>query len=360
LTGGAFPARVSFDSLADALCHGFDTLIDVRSPSEFAEDHMPGAINLPVLSDAERAQVGTIYKQDSPFRARKIGAALVARNAAAHLEGPLAGQGGGWRPLVHCWRGGQRSGSFALILAQVGWRVGTVAGGYQTWRRLVHAALYEVPLPHRFILLDGDTGTAKTALLARVAAAGGQVIDLEGLAGHRGSLLGATAAGQPGQKAFETALAATLARLDPARPVLVEAESSRIGRLTVPPQVWAAMQAAPRVVLTAPVAARATWLAQAYADLVAEPDRLAALLDALRPLRGHQAVEAWQALLAARDWPGLAGALIEGHYDAAYARARRGAGADAVIALDDLGEAALAQATGRLMALLDRPTLIPA
>src|SRR6056297_789826 len=111
----------------------FDTIIDVRSPSEFAEDHMHGAINLPVLSDAERAQVGTIYVQQDAFLARKIGAALVSRNAASHLEGPLADMGGGWRPLVYCWRGGQRSGAFATILDQVGWRVQVLEGGYQTY-----------------------------------------------------------------------------------------------------------------------------------------------------------------------------------------------------------------------------------
>ena len=106
---------------------GFDTIIDVRSPAEFAEDHVPGAINLPVLSDEERARVGTIYVQDSPLKVRKIGAALVARNAAIHIEGPLADMDGGWQPLVYCWRGGQRSGSFASILSQIGWRAEVVA-----------------------------------------------------------------------------------------------------------------------------------------------------------------------------------------------------------------------------------------
>ena len=234
---------LTFDSLSAIHAAPFDTLIDVRSPAEYAEDHIPGAISLPVLSDAERARVGTIYTQQSAFRARKIGAALVARNAAKHIEGPLADHDGGWRPLVYCWRGGQRSGSFASILAQIGWRAETVAGGYRTYRRLVVRAMHEAPLPHRLVLLDGNTGTAKTELLGLLAARGVQVVDLEGLAAHRGSLFGAVARAQPSQKAFEGALAAAFDSLDTARPVVVEAESSKVGEVLVPPSVWAAKRA---------------------------------------------------------------------------------------------------------------------
>ena len=167
-------------SLADPT-PGFDATIDVRSPSEFAEDHVPGAINLPVLSDEERARVGTIYVQEDSFLARKIGAALVARNAAQHIEGPLADHPGGWRPLIYCWRGGQRSGSFASILAQIGWRAETLDGGYRSYRRLVVQTLYDNPFPTRVVLLDGNTGTAKTELLRLLGPRGVQAIDLEGL-----------------------------------------------------------------------------------------------------------------------------------------------------------------------------------
>ena len=160
------------DTTGALLGHDFDTVIDVRSPAEFAEDHVPGAINLPVLSNEERASVGTIYVQESAFLARKIGAALVARNAAAHIEGPLADRDGSWRPLVYCWRGGQRSGSFASILAQIGWRTEVLEGGYQSWRRMVNTALYDVPLRHRFVLLDGNTGTAKTDVIHRLSGLG--------------------------------------------------------------------------------------------------------------------------------------------------------------------------------------------
>ncbi len=189
------PMPLTLSSLRQVLDLDYDDIIDVRAPAEWAEDRLPGAISLPVLDDEERARVGTIYKQDSPFRARKIGAALVAKNAAKHLEGPLADKPGGWRPLVYCWRGGQRSGSFASILSQIGWRVETVAGGYKTYRTLVVRALYDDPLPSRVIVLDGNTGTAKTELLGLMAGLGVQVIDLEGMANHRGSLFGARAGG---------------------------------------------------------------------------------------------------------------------------------------------------------------------
>ncbi|MCV6592253.1 MAG: tRNA 2-selenouridine(34) synthase MnmH, partial [Silicimonas sp.] len=253
-------------SLVDPVA-AFDTVIDVRAPSEFAEDHVPGAINLPVLSDEERARVGTIYVQESAFLARKIGAALVARNAAAHIEGPLAGKDGGWRPLVYCWRGGQRSGSFASILSQIGWRVEVLKGGYQSYRRAVVKALYDDDFPARISLLDGNTGTAKTALLPLLAARDVQVIDLEGLANHRGSALGGRG-DQPSQKMFESRLAAEVAALDPARPVVIEAESSRVGRLNVPEGVFRAMKAAPRFQIEAPVAARAAFLCRAYGDVI--------------------------------------------------------------------------------------------
>jgi len=314
---------VKFASLDAILNHGFDAVIDVRSPAEFAEDHVPGAINLPALSNVQRAQVGTIYKQVSPFDARKLGAAMVARNVADHVDGPLAEMDGGWRPLVYCWRGGQRSGSFASILTQIGWRAETIEGGYQTYRRLVNASLYDTPLPYRLVLLDGYTGTAKTALLARLAARDVQVLDLEGLAGHRGSLLGATADGQPAQKWFETTLAVALAKLDPDRPVVVEAESSKIGRITLPRTLWSAMLAAPRIVIDAPLAARAAFLTQAYADVIVRPEAVAEKLQHLRRIRGHDVVDRWMALLHAQETRELATALMVDHYDPAYAKSRR-------------------------------------
>ncbi len=311
-----------FTTLCGLAEHGFDTVIDVRSPAEFAEDHVPGAINLPVLSNEERARVGTIYVQQSRFLARKIGAALVFRNAAAHVENRLMDRDGAWRPLVYCWRGGQRSGSFGWMLGQIGWRSQVIEGGYRSYRRLVKQGLYDDPLAHRLVALDGYTGTAKTALLHVLAARGVQVLDLEGLAGHRGSLLGGLADPQPGQKAFETRLARALLDLDPARPVLVEAESSKIGARIIPPSLWAAMKKAPRIEVIAPVAARTAYLVQAYDDILSDGEGLRRKLNPLRVHRGHEVVDGWFELIGAGDKAALTQALMQQHYDLAYDRSR--------------------------------------
>ncbi|MDQ7776471.1 tRNA 2-selenouridine(34) synthase MnmH [Paracoccus aminovorans] len=342
---------IRLTSLSDPALAGFDAVIDTRSPSEFAEDHLPGAINLPVLSDEERAQVGTIYKQVSPFDARKLGGALVAANAARHIAGPLAGFGGGWRPLVYCWRGGQRSGAFATILGQIGWRVGRIEGGYKAWRSLVVARVTaDVAAP--VVVLDGNTGSAKTEILHRLAARGHQVLDLEGLANHRGSLFGALPGGQPSQKLFESRLAMALEALDPARPLLVEAESSRIGEVNLPRGIWQAIIAAPRLRLAVPVEARAAYTAQSYGDACAEPARVARIVESLRPLHPAERIADWLRLVQARDWTGLALGLMRDHYDPRYDkhRARHDGGRGRVVALERLDD--LDAATTRVEAAL--------
>ena len=328
-------------------------LIDTRAPSEFAEDHLPGAVNLPVLSDAERVQVGTVYKQVSPFDARKLGGAMVAANAARHIAGPLAGFGGGWRPLVYCWRGGQRSGAFATILQQIGWRVGRIEGGYKAWRALIVARV-TAPVAAPVIVLDDNTGSAKTEILHRLATHGHQVIDLEGLANHRGSLFGAMPGGQPGQKLFESRLAMALEGIDPSRPLLVEAESSRIGDLNLPRGIWAAITAAPRLRLTVPVEARAAYTARTYAEAAADPARVARIIDSLRPLHPAERIEDWLRLTDAHDWAGLSAGLMRDHYDPRYEkhRARHDDGRGPVVAVDDLTD--LEAAAGKVEAALAR------
>ena len=339
---------VTLDGLAGLATLDFDQIIDVRSPSEYAEDHLPNAVSLPVLSDAERARVGLIYVQQDRFLARKIGAALVARNAAAHIEGPLADRHGGWRPLVYCWRGGQRSGAFTSILQQIGWRADTIAGGYRSYRRLVVGALYESEFPAPVMLIDGGTGTAKTRLLAHLASQGAQVIDLEALAGHRGSVFGLVGRAQPAQKGFESALVARVAALDPARPVFVEAESARIGAIALPPALATAMKRAQAIRIDAPMAARVGHILGQYEDLIAEPERLDAILDRLVRYHGHAQVAAWRAQAAAGAFAELVEDLIRVHYDPRYRRMSRGAAVP--LSLPDLGEATLAAAARQLLA----------
>ncbi|WP_371154687.1 tRNA 2-selenouridine(34) synthase MnmH [Jannaschia sp. 2305UL9-9] len=327
----------------------FDDIIDVRAPAEFAVDHIPGAINLPVLSDAERARVGTVYVRQDRFLARKIGAALVARNSATHIEGPLADRDGGWRPLVYCWRGGQRSGSFASILAQIGWRVEVIEGGYRSYRRLVSATLYDTPMPAQPILIDGGTGTGKTQLLDHLARLGAQVIDLEGLANHRGSNFGGWPDGQPSQKMFESRLAQAVARLDPSRPVYLEAESNAIGALRLPPSLWSAMTAAPVVRMDVPVAARARFLTTTYPDLTQDGALLARRIDALRPYHPKDRIEAWHALARLGNYAELAEDLITDHYDPRYRNPERAV--LGTVSLRDLTDTHLARAAERVLDL---------
>ena len=346
---------VTLTSLTEIFTLGFDDIIDVRAPAEYAEDHIPGAISLPVLDDEERARVGTIYKQESPFKARKVGGALVARNAAKHLEGPLADRTGGWRPLVYCWRGGQRSGSFATILAQVGWRTETIAGGYKAWRALVVKALYETPVASPVLVLDGNTGSAKTEVLNLLPALGVQVIDLEGLARHRGSLFGHLPGGQPSQKAFETALALALARLDPARPVVVEAESSKVGDCRLPPELWKAMSAAPRLAIAAPRAARASYLTRAYRDMVEDAEKLAGVIGLLRMSHPKERIDHWLDLAARGAFAELADGLMEHHYDPRYEKHRaRMAGRVEEVTAAALGPDDLPRLAGEVAAAVGR------
>ena len=340
-------------SLTDLFDHGFDTVIDVRSPAEFAEDHVPGAINLPVLDNEERARVGTIYKQVSPFDARKIGAALVFRNAANHIETSLFHHDGAWRPLVYCWRGGQRSGSFAWLLREIGWRSDVVQGGYKTYRRLVVDMLHDRTLPYRFVQLGGYTGTAKTELLPLLTARGVQVIDLEGLANHRGSLLGAMGE-QPSQKAFESALASALCRLDPARPVLVEAESSKIGQILIPPSLWEGMKVAPWIEVSAPLEARTDYLLRAYDDILSDKATLHACLAPLKAHRGEALVARWIGFSSAGDKRALTRSLMEDHYDLAYAKSMKAMAPKVIaqVAAEGLMSEQLEQVAGQIASTL--------
>lgn len=314
----------TLDHLDPATLAAFDDIIDVRSPAEFAEDHVPGAINLPVLDNDQRARIGAIYVQESRFLARRIGAALVARNIAGHLDEALRDKPGSYAPLIYCWRGGQRSNAMATVLSQVGWRPTVVAGGYRTYRRRVTEALYDTPAAFRVVLLDGFTSSAKTEILGRLADLGAQILDLEGLADHRGSLFGGHAArAQPGQKLFESRLLNAIEALDPARPVVVEAESSKIGEINLPPGLWKAMLAAPRMEICAPRAERARYLTEAYGDIVVDAE---ALTNALAKLPRHHSAEqraAWGAMAQDKDFTALAESLIEHHYDPAYERSRR-------------------------------------
>lgn len=334
-----------------------DMIIDVRSPAEFAEDRIPGAVNLPVLSNEERAEVGAIYKQESRFRARRVGAAHVARNVARHLETALAGAPADFRPLLYCWRGGMRSGSMATILSQVGWRTGVVEGGYKTWRREVVAGLRERNEPLRLILLDGQTGTAKSAILKQLAAHGLQTIDLEDLAAHRGSVFGAfPERPQPSQKLFESLLWDRLRALDPARPIIVEAESCRVGDCEIPPRLWSLMLAAPPVVVRAAPQTRAHYLTRAYADIISHKPAVTESINRLSSFHSKKQIEEWRIMADTEQYATLAESLMRLHYDPLYdrSRKRREEKPLAEIELGRLDEAGIEEAAAEIHAIVSR------
>jgi len=301
---------------------GFDEVIDARSEGEFAADHVSGAVNCPVLNDAERAHVGTIYKQRSPFEARKLGSALVSGNIARHLTERFLDRPRNWRPLVYCWRGGQRSAAFAHVLSEVGWETGRLEGGYRAYRRTVLADLASLPRALPWRVVCGLTGTGKSRLLQELRRAGAQTLDLEALAAHRGSVLGRLPGeAQPPQKLFESRLWSEMTRLSPERPVYVEAESRRIGSLGVPESLIAAMWGAECVALEAPVECRVGLLKHEYAHFIERPETLVATLQALVPLHGHATVDGWKAQARAGAWDELTRDLLARHYDPAYSRA---------------------------------------
>jgi tRNA 2-selenouridine synthase len=309
------------DSATVAQLDLFDEVIDVRSPAEYAEDHIPDAINCPVLDDAERAEIGTVYQQVSPFEAKRRGAARVARNIAHHLEQSFGTRGRGWRPLIYCWRGGKRSGAMTHVLREIGWQAAQLEGGYKAYRRQVITQLDALPNTLRFCVVCGETGSAKSRVLAALAEHGEQVLDLEALACHRGSVLGAWPhEPQPTQKAFETRLWHALRSFAPSSAVFVEAESKKIGELQVPEALIAAMRASLCVRIEASIEARVGFLLDEYGHFLAAPADLKAKLDALSNLYGKEVVAAWSALVDQHDWRALVTDLLVNHYDPAYHR----------------------------------------
>ena len=298
----------------------FDAIIDVRSPTEYAEDHIPGAISAPVLDDAERAEVGTRHKWESPFEAKKVGAALIARNIARHLE-RFKDKPKSWHPLVYCWRGGKRSDAMAQVMREIGWSAETLEGGYKAYRRFVIAQLQAVSSGLDFIVIHGPTGSGKSRLLGALKRAGAQVLDLEELAAHRGSVLGFLPdCPQPTQKLFESLLLEQLSNLQKQRPVYVEGESKKIGELQVPEALMTRMRASPCVVLEADVTTRLDLLLDEYQHFLTDRAALDKQLDCLVALHGCEEIAAWKSLAARGAWRDFVARLLMEHYDPAYRR----------------------------------------
>ncbi|MBI5329695.1 MAG: tRNA 2-selenouridine(34) synthase MnmH [Betaproteobacteria bacterium] len=300
---------------------GWDEIIDARSPSEYAEDRLPGAINLPVLNDEERARVGSLHKQASAFEAKKLGAALVSRNIAHHLETHLAAKPKGYRPLIYCWRGGNRSGSLATVLRAIGWQAAQLEGGYKAFRRRVIEELGALPERFEFRVICGRTGVGKSRFLRALDACGAQVLDLEEMAAHMGSVLGAYVdRPQPNQKFFETQVWQRLHSFNPNRPVFVESESRKIGNLQTPEALLERMRSATCLNLEADIPVRVALLKEEYAHFLAAPETMGKQLDCLVELQGRERIEAWKNQAVEGRWDALVEDLLVRHYDPAYLR----------------------------------------
>lgn len=300
----------------------YSEIIDVRSPSEYVEDRIPGAINLPVLDDAERAEVGTIYKQINPFNARKIGAALVAKNISQHLQQHFADKDKDYRPLVYCWRGGQRSNSMAAVLSQIGWRVTVLEGGYKTYRAYVRQQLEQLPTKFTYKILCGFTGSGKTLILRRLQHRGIQVLDLEAIANHRGSLLGeewqVQPTPQPSQKYFESLLLQQLQNFDRDRVVWVESESNKIGQIYLPLPLWQKMKQSQCIEIQIPIDSRIAFLLREYPYLETHSEFLKNKLVKFKSRYGKQKLNYWFQLIDAEKGEDLVKELLLFHYDPTY------------------------------------------
>jgi len=335
----------------------FDEIIDVRSPAEFEEDAIPGAINCPVLDNEERARVGTLYKQVSPFDARRLGGVLVARNIADHLQRRFMDRPKKWRPLIYCWRGGQRSGSFVTWMRLIGWDACQLDGGYKAWRRAAVQEIEQLAGQIGWQVVCGATGSGKTRLLEALSDQGAQVLDLEALACHKGSVLGGIPGlPQPSQKRFESGIWQAMRDFDRDRPVFVEAESKKIGRLQVPDALIDAMRDSPCLAIDASREARLEFLLRDYAYLGDDVEELKFRISCLKSLQSNETLQRWSELADARDFSTLFAEFMDQHYDPLYRRSqnknyRRFANARHY-ACDDLSHGGLVQLAYRVLSEL--------
>ncbi|MDO9308186.1 MAG: tRNA 2-selenouridine(34) synthase MnmH [Deltaproteobacteria bacterium] len=311
------PEKVAFTpSLLNSHC-----VIDVRTPLEFAEDHLPGAYNVPILSNEERVEIGTIYKQQGSQRARIRGMELtcgrfadMTSEAAAHADG---------RPiLVYCWRGGMRSSSMAILIKACGYPVAQLRGGYKAFRNHVTDYFENFTPPAPLIVIHGMTGSGKTTFINGLDRTNWTVIDLEGLARHRGSAFGSLGLGeQPTQKSFDTMLWDALRQAPSGKPIVLEGESQRIGRITLPGNFYDVMAASCKIWCNVSVDTRVARLAEEYAHTEYRQPMSEALERIRKRLGGVQYGEL-RGMLERWDIAGLARGLVEKYYDKLYYKHR--------------------------------------
>ena len=297
----------------------YDTIIDVRSPSEFEIDHIVGAINCPILYDDERQKVGTIYKQISSFKAKIIGSSLSAKNIAFHIEKEFLEKKGSWKPLIYCWRGGQRSKAFSIVLSEVGWRTYQLSGGYKEYRNDIIKYLDNIGMKLKIILISGKTGSAKTKILHSIRDQGAQILDLEGLARHKGSLLGAIPnLKQPSQKFFESLLFYEINKLNLKKNIFIEAESSKVGNVHIPKSIWSNMILSKRIEVVADVNTRAKFLIDDYQYMCKNPILIKPMIKGLKTRLSNNLIDSWEKLIDEKKWFELTKSFLQNHYDTSY------------------------------------------
>ncbi len=302
----------------------FSAIIDARSESEYGLDRLPSAVNWPTLTDAERHEIGTEYAQVNAFEAKKRGAALAAKNIAAHIEREVIPLPKNWKPLIYCWRGGKRSGSLALVLSEIGFQVTLIDGGYKAFRAAVVEDIARLATQFNYRIICGPTGSGKTRLLQGLEREGAQILDLEALAEHRSSVLGLIPGQeQPSQKQFDMRIWHALRQLDPSRTVWAESESKKVGNVSIPDQLMQTLRASPCARVELPIEERVALLLEDYDFFVKDPDFFCKRLDVLRDLRGHEQINAWQQMIRSGDVPQVVAELLEKHYDPGYLSSTR-------------------------------------
>jgi tRNA 2-selenouridine synthase len=298
-------------------------VIDARSPREYAEDHLPHAVNLPVVNDDEYAEVGTKHR-DNTHEAYLIGVEYSLHNIARQIKPLIAKYGKNDRMLVYCFRGGKRSKLWADNLRTIGFEVDVLPGGWKNYRRWVRESLETLPRHLQLRVLTGATGCGKTRLLHALASAGQQVLDLEAIACHRGSLIGALPdQRQPTQKLFDSMLLDALRKFDPARPVWLEAESKKIGNLQLPDALHEAMHRTTPLHISAPMPERVRLWREDYAHFVEDPVGMVEKLAPLKPLIGGEELATWRSLAAAGQVNELFERVMRNHYDPCYERSTK-------------------------------------
>ncbi|MDD5285039.1 MAG: tRNA 2-selenouridine(34) synthase MnmH [Desulfuromonadaceae bacterium] len=311
------PEKINFTpSLLDSHC-----IIDARTPLEFAEDHLPGAFNVPILTNEERVEIGTIYKQQGAQLARMRGLELTCGRFAAMIRETINHAAG--RPvLVYCWRGGLRSLSMATLLESCGYPVKQLRGGYKSFRNQITSYFDNFVPPAPLIVLHGMTGCGKTTFIKGVDRRLWSAIDLEGLAGHRGSAFGSLGLGeQPSQKRFDTLLWDALSKAPSDRPIVIEGESRRIGEITLPGRFYDVMSDSCKIWCSASLDTRVNRLTDEYA-LQDYREPMAAALERIRKKLGGTHYSELKVMLEEWDVRGLTSGLITHYYDKLYYKHR--------------------------------------